>query len=72
MGNVIKYSGCSDWAKYVFNAASFHSQCCDDQDLCNCDCNTTETQLQESDEPELEVSVGNESMCMKLSIKKPQ
>ena len=64
MGNVIKSFGCSDWAKYVFNSATFHSQCCDDEDLCNCDFKTTETPLASVEgDQELEMSIGNDSMC---------
>ena len=43
---VVRAISCSDCAKYVCNACTFHSECCD---LCNIDFVTTEVDLSESE-----------------------
>ena len=48
VASVVRFLSCKDCARYVCNDASFHSQCCDENDVCNCDIETRETEIQES------------------------
>ena len=43
---VVQALSCADCAKYVCNALSIHSQCCDKEDACNCDLETKEVGVQ--------------------------
>ena len=43
-------------AKYVCNALSIHSQCCDKEDACNCDLATHGTAVETPEAQEIHIS----------------
>ena len=54
---VVHALSCDSLAKYVCNSLSAHSQCCDDEDVCNCTLETHETPIESADGHHLDISL---------------
>ena len=71
MGDVVSILhslSCKECAKHLCGNASMHSQCCDDQDMCNCDLETREIH-EHGEEIEVVLDNGCDGWCCNCLLK---